>query len=207
MTRRPDIDSVNHNPYPEGFSKSVVPAGKHGTAEVQKLSLDSSDVLMSNLRALRDGLRRRVTPPGDYTRLLIKGHLMMSDIPSEAWEHEYFVRRVTPGSVLLLNGLGLGFTLDAALKKGAKSVTVVENNLDVVKLVAPTFAGKPVEIVVADAFEYTLAKDMRYDLVWHDIWPDINSDNKPAMTRLRRKYAKRTGWQGCWGEFLMERYA
>ena len=35
-------------------------------------------------------------------------------------------------------------------------------------------------------------------MVWHDIWPDIGSDNLRGMHYLHQKYRDRCGWQGVW---------
>jgi hypothetical protein len=36
-----------------------------------------------------------------------------------------------------------------------------------------------------------MSKGKRYDMVWHDIWDDICSDNLEGMAKLHRKYGDR----------------
>jgi len=77
-------------------------------------------------------------------------------------------------------------------------VTVIEKSPDVIKLVAPSFKGQRVEIINADAFEWRPKRGQGFNVVWHDVWNDICEDNKAEMTKLKRAYARRCGWQACW---------
>jgi hypothetical protein len=105
---------------------------------------------------------------------------------------------------VLINGLGLGIALDVILNKidegGKPAVTevyVIEKSQDVYNLVAPTYlSDKRVHIVLEDAFLYKPA--VNFDVVWHDIWDGICSDNLPGMIKLHRKYGRRADWQGSW---------
>lgn len=198
--RRTNLDRHDHmrNPYAPGFGPVSVPTGKHGKAQIDKMTLSESEVALGNLRAIRDGGRHRVTPAGTYTRLLVNDGLMMSDVPSESWENLAPCGHVFEDSTVLVNGLGIGMLLDAMLRKQPRHITVVENSADVIALVAPHYAGKPVTIVHADALEYKPPKGAHYDVVWHDIWPDICGDNLQQMGILHRKYARRATWQGSW---------
>lgn len=187
------------NSYPEGFRKVKVPPGQHGTALVDHIELTDSDVSLENLRQIRDGGMHRITPPGRYTRLLIGGGLVMSDVPSEAWENRSPVYSTRPGDSVLLNGLGLGMVLAAVLKKGAGAVTVIEKSPDVIKLVAPHYADPRVTVIEADALEWKPPRGASWHVVWHDIWPTFCGDNLEQMAALKRKYRNRAAWQGAWG--------
>jgi hypothetical protein len=195
---------LTHNPYPTGFGPVSIPEGESGDWKVVRYTVTETDAMMFNLRLARDGQRRRIVPPGTYTKLIHKGEgVVMSDTPAEGWEHQDLYRQAR-GKVLL-NGLGLGFALSAILAKPqVESVTVIEKAPDVIKLVGPAFAGNPrVKIIEADALTWRPPKGERFDVVWHDIWTTIGHDNKPQMTQLRRAYARKTGWQGCWSaEYL-----
>ncbi len=200
-------DTYMTNPYPKGFAKSTIPEGTSGNWKIDKFSIDPDRVGLMNLRALRDGHPQRVIPLGDYTRLLYRPlmggcNVVMSDTPAEAHEHNH-AYHLAQGQVLI-NGLGLGFFLEAILKKSeVLHVTVIELSSDVIKLVGPTFAKERVAIVQADALEWRPVKAKRFDFVWHDIWRDICGDNKPEMTKLRRAYGRRTEHQACWSEEYM----
>lgn len=187
------------NPFPKGFVKVNIPEGKSGDWQVSKFTVTDDSIGLYNLRLIRNGYPERVVPPGEYTRLTRSGTVVMSDTPAEAHEH-YKAFRVAKGSVLL-NGLGLGFFLTALLGKAdVNHVTVIEKSPDVIKLVTPTFNGRQVRIINADALEWRPDKGTNYDFVWHDIWDSICDDNKTQMQKLKRAYAKRCDAQSCWSQ-------
>jgi hypothetical protein len=140
----------------------------------------------------------RAPMAGNYVRLIHLHETIMSNTWAEIADHLPFIRRAT-GNVLI-NGLGLGMCIEAILgNKEVKSITVIEKSEDVIKLVAPTYlTDSRVKIIHADAFEYQPPKGVRYNAVWHDIWPSITSENLPEMFILHRKYARKTDWQGSW---------
>lgn len=192
-----DRGDHNKNPFPPGFEKVSIPAGKSGDWEVTKLNLTDKDLGLFNLRLIRDGFWHRIIPPGNYTRLSCGHTVVMTDTPAEAHEHKRLID-MAEGKVLL-NGLGLGFALHNILrKKEVEHVTVIEKSADVIKLVAPTFKGQRVEIINADAFEWRPKRGQGFNVVWHDVWNDICEDNKAEMSTLKRAYARRCGWQACW---------
>ena len=55
------------------------------------------------------------------------------------------------------------------------------------------------------AFEYQPSKNEKFDFVWHDIWDYITPENLPEMTKLHRKYARKTSWQDSWAKYLCKR--
>jgi len=140
--------------------------------------------------------------PGDYTRLMIDGDTMMSDTQKEYMDHlELFG---LCGSNVLIIGLGLGCAATViASKPYVKKVTIIEINQNVIDLVGPTLMqrfGDKVEIICADGFEWKAPKGVRYSAVWFDIWLTISDENLPGMAKLRRKFARRCNWTGCWVE-------
>ena len=183
-----------------------VPEGSRGKWTVSKFTVSEADAKFSALRAAVKG--RGYVKAGTYTQLTCQGRgIVMSDTPDERRDHYGAVRKAH-GHVLI-NGLGLGMVLAAVLKReGVEKVTVVEIDPDVIALVGPTYSSDPrVEIVNASAFDYKPPKGTRYCVVWHDIWDSICGDNLPEMTKLKRKYGKATGWQGCWCEDETRRYS
>ncbi len=128
---------------------------------------------------------------------------------SEIRDHLSFIRVAKRyGGHILINGLGLGVALTEILKsENIKNITVIEKSKDVINLVAPSFQyDKRVNIINADAFTRKPPKGIRYTAVWHDIWDNIGGDNLPEMTKLHRKYGKRTDWQGSWAKELCKRH-
>jgi hypothetical protein len=167
---------------------------------VKKFEVTAQEAGLFNLRLIRDGQSHRIVPPGTYTKLVRKGEgTVMSDTPAEAHEHNRLFT-MAEGKVLL-NGLGLGFALKTILTKPeVERVTIIEKSPNVINLVAPTFAGQRVEIIEADALTWRPKKGQDFNIVWHDIWTEICDDNKAEMTKLKRAYSRKCGWQACWSE-------
>jgi len=137
----------------------------------------------------------RGVPPGKYLRLKRGRTVVMSNTPDEIRDFSQFVWRAK--GRILVNGLGLGCVLTALLDKPEiTEVIVVEQSKDVINLISGSFNDSRLTIVHADAFEYTPTG--RFDAVWHDIWDHITADNLQYMTKLHRKYARRTDWQDSW---------
>ena len=159
-------------------------------------------------RALHYALHGRPVPPGTYTRLQLNGcwDPIMSDTPAELGDHLDFLYQAK-GKVLI-NGLGLGLCLKGLLMKPeVEHVDVVEIEPDVIKLVWPTYNMESrLTLHQGDAYTIQWPKDKRWDYIWHDIWPSLCTDNLEEITKLKRKYARRCGWQGAWAEHLLRTY-
>jgi spermidine synthase len=179
-----------------------VPDGISGDWRVESFVVTDEDV-RNNVR----GLFRpnEYVRPGSYKRLMRGRTVVMSNTPMEVRTNRPIL--VMANGSVLLNGLGLGMVLTAALAKPeVTSVTVVENSEDVARLVWPTFSGDPrVKIVMADAMHYRPEKGVRFNAVWHDIWDYITAGNLSQMETLHRRYGRRTDWQGSWARDLCQR--
>lgn len=177
-----------------------VPAGKVGRAEVNKLVIKEQDTQLHNLREAIHG-SHRVIYPGEFTELRVNGHLWMSDTPAELRDLDDFRLSIHPGSTVLLHGLGLGCALHMAFVRGAENVTVVEKDTDVIALVGAHWKdryGSRLTIIEGDALTWKPPKSAHWNVVWHDIWPDICSDNIHQMMILHRRFGRRSDWQGSW---------
>jgi len=174
-----------------------VPQGVQKSWRVEHFEVSASAAKMFNIRASFNSKdKSRYITHGKYTRLMNGPNVVMSNTPSEIADHVHFFK-IAEGNVLV-NGLGLGMVIEAIASK-VKSLTIIEKNEEVIKLVAPTYASVPnVSILHADAFEFKPEVGYKYDYVWHDIWTDICADNLKDMTKLHRKYGKKTHWQGSW---------
>lgn len=189
--------------------KVSVPAGERDGIVIDHFTIEEGDV--HNIRlALHN---RPINPPGTYTRMSEGATVWMSDVPAEVLDHKPFFGALEwcqpePGTGrILINGLGLGMCLQAALRsRMCGHVDVVERDMRVINLVAPHYyrmareCGKTLTTHHADALTVTFPTGTKWDIVWHDIWPDISVDNLPEMATLKRKYAQRCIWQGCWSE-------
>jgi len=178
-----------------------VPEGVSGGWAVERFSVTPEQESFQQLRcALNPQRPARIVPAGEYTRLVRNGNVVMSDTPDEIRDHLEPMGRAR--GLCLVNGLGLGVVVQGMLRMvDVERVTVVERSGDVIRLVAPHYQeryGDRVEIVHADAFAWRPPRGVRYDVVWHDVWDDICADNLPEMARLKRRYASKAVWQGCW---------
>lgn len=180
--------------------KIDVPDGKSGNWSVESFTVSKEDEKFEQLRAaISSSSRGRYTPAGTYKALKCNNKTIMSNTPDEIRDFRYFIHKAT-GKVLV-NGLGLGVILKALVDKpDIEHVTVIEISQDVINLVGPTFKDNPkVTIIHADAFTYKPPKGVRYNAVWNDIWDDICIDNLESMSKLHRKYGKKTDFQDSWG--------
>ena len=180
--------------------KSSVPEGQEGDWRVEKFIIDKSGADFHNLREAIHG-RGRTIESGNYTRLMRNNTLVMSDTYSEKNDSRSFLYNAK-GDVLI-NGLGLGWTVEACLHiPEVEQITVVEISEDVIKLVGVYLQNKygkdRLRIINYDALKYCPPKNKIYDAVWHDIWDNICGDNWESMKKLHRKYGKRSKWQGSW---------
>ena len=119
---------------------------------------------------------------------------MMTDDEFERSTNRQVLREAR-GDVLI-GGLGIGLILDPIIAK-ADSVTVIEINPDVIKLVGPVFPS--VKIVEADC--YSWKPENTYDVIYFDIWSYFNSDTSRLASGLHRRYRKYLrpgGWIASW---------
>ena len=184
-----------------------VPDGKSGDWKVETFIVSKKDAEFHNMRAAFSPGGRFIEE-GTYKKLCYKDRIVMSNTPAEISDHLHFIFKAKESKTILINGLGLGVCLAAVLESDIPdSITVIEKSEDVINLVAPTFkSDNRVNIIHDDAFIYKPPKGIRYNAVWHDIWPYICADNLPEMTKLHRRYGKRTDWQDSWCKELCKRY-
>lgn len=137
-----------------------------------------------------DGIRKMVTVPvGHYTQLWrltvenmhlrIPGELVMCDMPDELDTHLDFMLHAH-GDVLI-TGLGLGCVARGCRANPlVRSVTVIERDRDVLRLVAP-YLPEGIKLVHADALRWAdVLKSQplvrEFDCAWHDLWSDPDDD-------------------------------
>lgn len=192
----------------------IVPPGTRGSAKIQHMNLTSSSLMMANLRAMRDGMSEALCCPGKFALLSINGETMMSDAPMERMTNGSLVENAK-GSVLIA-GLGLGMVVHALVKlERVRHVDILEINPDVVHLVEPTLPPTKCKVTLCDVFafgEKELAKKkglrQKWDTIYFDIWPTIDSDDQPQITRLKRMFRPLLndgGWMGVWGSEMRKK--
>lgn len=125
--------------------------------------------------------------PGSYARLKVGSTTMMSDTPMEQRTNLDFIHNAH-GDVLI-GGLGIGLIILAIQDNPeVSSITVLEANQNVIDAVKPQLPlNDKVRIIFADAFKWN--PDRKFDCIYMDIWPYINSDiYRKEMVPLKRKY-------------------
>ena len=179
---------------------SSIPEGKKKDWEVKRFTVSKEDAKRFNVGLIFSRQSWREIKEGTYTKLTHKDETIMSDTPAEKGDHAQIIWNAT--GKILLNGLGLGWTVEACLqKKEVTHITVIEIEPDVIELVGSYLLikyKKRLTIIQADALVWKPPKESRYDCVWHDIWPSICGDNYESMKKLRRKYGQKTKWQDAW---------
>ena len=190
-----------------------VPCGEQGRAKVDRYTVTEADANLKNLRATVHGSHDHAEP-GEYTRLILDGQIMMSDTCDEQrtnLEVRTRARKVMTyreTGRILISGLGLGMLLPPLLNMGMH-VTVVEECQDVIDLVSPHYFkeaawAERLTIVHADAFTWKPPRGSKWDLIYHDIWFTICEANLDELTKLKRHYAMRlsrpNGHQWGWRE-------
>jgi len=181
-----------------------IPEGQVGPWRVERWVMTETDAWASSLRAALNPQRPyRAVPVGTYTKLTHNGSTIMSDTPDELRDFQMAV--LNAKGHILINGLGLGCVVISCLRRPeVETATVIEIDPNVIALIGPHIIDDRLTIINGDAFQYKPPKGQRYQMVWHDIWDTICSDNLPQMHQLHRKYGRRTDWQGSWSRELCE---
>ncbi len=175
--------------------REILRPGKSGDARIEFFTVSKRNSQMTALRP------SEYVPPGKYVRLCIGSgpfDVMMSDTPFEQ-RSNYEVVWQANGDVLIA-GLGLGMILVPILAKSeVTSVTVVEKNPNVIKLVEPRVRHKKLTVIEADILAWRT--EQHFDTIYFDIWREVNLDNLPQIASLHRRFARRKkpgGWMSSW---------
>lgn len=198
-----------------------LPEGERGDWRVERFEFREADSPLFNMRLAFSGQAGRTIPDGTYTRLRHKTRgVVMSDTLAEIGDHSELFGVLERGPWapngrrsgelprrVLIHGLGIGMSLRwALLQPHVEHVDVVEIDHDVRHLVGFHYQemshrlGKKLVIHWGDALRYRFPRGTRWDVVWHDVWDEINLDNLEQVARLKRRYGRAAGWQGAWAE-------
>lgn len=130
----------------------------------------------------------------------------MVDCPAEIETQREGVEQAhARGGHVLTTGLGLcQFPRLCLRSPNVVKVTVIELNEAVIRQVAPKWLkefGSRLEVIQADAYQWTPPAGARYSVGWHDpflfaahVWPE----NAKDAARLIQRYAPFCDWQGWW---------
>jgi len=145
-------------------------------------------------------------------KLCKQGHgILMTDSPQETFMMSQAVEKAHGD--ILVGGLGLGYYPSVIAKdmingknKKVKSITVVEIDEKVIKLVAP-YLPKNIKVVHADLFKYLASGKAKFDFAYIDIWyPTGQMEWSEYIVPLRRLIHKKYGFKDveCWAETEMQ---
>ena len=187
---------------------------QHNPQDIYKVtelpSIEVDRMAVEKFTVPRERHYRCTVPPGEYTKLIVDGALWMSDTPDEIRDHRKLFSAVEEfykeqGSVtILLHGLGLGMALKGCVLEsyGHARITVVEKDPRVAKHIGDFWKNQYpktiIKVINDDALTWKPQRGARWDVVWHDIWIDISSDNFDEMSKLHRRFGQRCKWQSSW---------
>lgn len=192
--------------YLAAMKADMIPEGWSGLWYVSRFYVTKNTPTIRDKKAV-------IVPPGQYTFLRrltddtiyqeIPGEVVMEDSEEELRTHLDFVMNVS-GRVLV-TGLGLGCVIRGLLANPlVKHITVIEKSTDVLKLVAPSFMAlndDRLEIVEADALQWTVKNTDHFDYGWHDLWTD-RAAGEPHLddwhTKLLMNCRATVKNQGAW---------
>jgi spermidine synthase len=180
-----------------------IPEASIGSARVEHFTVTEAEARRSALRALITGRSSEMVAPGKYAKLVVGGHTMMSDTDMEHETNRSLIHHAKEH--VLVGGLGLGMVVFGLLarKPRISSLTVLEKNPDVIRLIRPHLPPDPrLVIVQADVFTWKwMSKGTKFDTIYFDIWPSIHADNLHDVERLRAhatRWLAPGGWLGDW---------
>ena len=131
----------------------------------------------------------------------------MSDSPMEQ-ESPVMPTMLARGDVLVV-GLGLGLfpLLLRARNRAVKSVTIIEQNQEVVDLVYNKIKSTKTSVKVADGEAFLADTDDRYDFIFIDVWPDPIALLREVdrWNSLAKRCLKPNGEARCWLQELYDR--
>ena len=114
--------------------------------------------------------------------------IIMSDTWMEQHTNIDFVRRAN-GNVLVA-GLGIGMIILAIQDKpDIKSVTIVDLHQGIYDIIMPTLSkhlNNKVKVVICDIHDFV--PEIKYDVIYCDIWNDVSGGNWDEMKKLTKKF-------------------
>jgi hypothetical protein len=197
-----------------------IPEGRSGKFQVQhKIEKAGTEIPLVNMRTAlfgRDGQRHTITYDSDvrYHYLMEKnkdgsGGCWMSDVPQEQEQADRLIKGMR--GKILIGGLGLGYIATRlARRPTVESITVVEKEKDVIKLVWGYLNLRSKgQVVNGDIFDYLEhAKKKSFDYIYLDVW---TSDGERTLSeyilplrKLARPLVRSDQRIKCWNEDVMK---
>jgi hypothetical protein len=191
-----------------------IPNGDFGNWHIDSAELSEMRSEIDKLKLLHSpfSFPETYVPSGWYKRLITLDtkEVMMSNTWAEIGGH-YELFANAHGRVLI-NGLGLGIAAWVIDKiPEVDEVIVQEIDPKIIKWMESAIweHTTKVEIFQGDAWKGIEDDRIRFDYIWHDIWPNYCSDNIQEFRDMRCTYLEHIKnpkrafeCQGCWSEEL-----
>lgn len=199
----------------ERFNLKVGQRKTKGIATISAFQYKREENLMWHLGQSFKGMG---VTDGKYIRLHVmnsnyENELVMSDTDYEKSSTREFVEHAC-GRVLIA-GLGIGLIIENIMPKLKTGeiwdITVIEKCQDVIDLVAPYYKHPKIKIICADIFSWEVNKTEKFDTIYFDIWPTINTDNLKEIRTLHIKFKNRLnrshpyGYMNSWVKERLKR--
>lgn len=146
---------------------------------------------------------------GDFhsVRLEEDGGVWMSDTPME--QESLRITSVLARGDMLIIGLGLGLLpiLIKTHNRLVNTITIIEKNPEVVKLVYDKIKFRKTSVEVCDGEDYLTHTSRKFDFIYVDMWGSIIASLKQIdyWTNLAKRCLRENGEVRCWLQELYDR--
>lgn len=162
---------------------------RKGDVYVEPFSVRPDNEYFINFRNTLDKWSPYYIDNGDYVRLIVNHQCMMSDTGFERLTNKSVIE-YSNGQVLI-GGLGIGMIVYNLLEKdNIKSITVIENNQDVIDLVSTKFHDERLKIIKDDIWTWKPTENQKYDTIYFDIWEKDYMEIISDVNKLYKRFTK-----------------
>lgn len=183
-----------------------LPEGKRGDYKIVKGTLEKGSLLRTYSPAgffYHDNLNAKMPA----VTLLKNGGTLMSDTPME--QEGLRIPIIAAHGRVLVIGLGIGLfpTLLRMRNRSVKSVLIVEQSRDVVKLVYPHVRNRKTDMRVCEGKKYLTACKEKFDFIFIDVWSALATTigEIDEWTELAKPCLAEGGEVRCWLQELYDR--
>ena len=198
---------------PGWYSSPInLPEATSGKVSIKHVMVENETAIVGARQAYLRGIRpvkAVLKKPLRIHKLVEEGHgLWMTDLPEELNQIQEMLAAVNPKGHVLVGGLGLGLVASYLPNVSrVASITVVEKNKDVIKLIKP-YLHPGIKVFQSDILTYIKKATMaEYDHYLLDTWCGTNEgtwwdDVLPLRRAIRSRWGSKPKIH-CWAEDIM----